>query len=431
MIYTKNIEIKYDVDVFVAGGGPAGVTAAIAAARQGKSVFLAEASGAFGGLGTLGMVPSFATFYDGVSFLASGIGLDIRKKVSRDFPLETRWTPIDPEELKRVYDEEMSASGADFSFFTTVCDVIAANGHIDYVICTAKSGLFAVKASVYVDCTGDGDLCALGGGEFEYGDVSGKVMPGSLCSLWSNVSWEDTDGPQNKFIEEAYNDGVLTYDDRHLTGMLKRSDSLGGGNIGHIFDIDPLDERSLTRSMIWGRYSMTEYEKYYSRYLKGYEGVKLSATASLPGVRESRRVRCDYTLCVDDFIRRAVFDDEIGRYCYPIDIHIMNTGKEELERFNKEYHSMRYENGESYGIPYRSLIARSFSNLLVAGRCIGSDRQMQASVRVIPGCYITGQAAGAAAALASESGDVRNVKYSDLVRELRALGAFLPNADRV
>ena len=126
--------------------------------------------------------------------------------------------------------------------------------------------------------------------------------------------------------------------------------------------------------------------------------MSLCGTAAILGVRESRRITCDYTLNVNDFISRAVFEDEIGRYCYPVDIHVMNTDKKEYERFEKEYETLRFKKGESYGIPFRSLVPKSFSNVLVAGRCIGTDRQMQASVRVMPGCFITGQAAGTAAA---------------------------------
>lgn len=428
MIYTKNIPEKYNVDVFVAGGGAAGVAAAIAASRQGKSVYIAEATGAFGGLGTSGLVPAFAPFSDGERLIAAGIGLDIRKKISKDFPLEIYWGPIDAEELKRAYDEEIKASGVKFSFFTTVCDVICTDGHIDHVICTAKSGMFAVKAKVYIDCTGDGDLCAMGGGDFSVGGDDGKVMPGTLCSLWKDVDWSRVTNPQNTMIEKAFADGVLTYEDRHLPGMFFRNDGFGGGNIGHLFDLDPLDEVSLSKAMMWGRYSMTEYERYYKEYLSGFENMHLCATAPIPGVRESRRITCDYTLNFGDYVSRAVFEDEIGRYCYPVDIHVPNTSKEAYDEFEKEIHGTRYKAGESYGIPYRSLVARSFSNLLVAGRCIGTDRRMQSSVRVMPACFLTGQAAGAAAALASEKGDVRDIKHSELVRELKALGAYLPNA---
>ena len=428
--YSRNIPLKYDVDVFVAGGGPSGVAAALAASRLGKRVFLAESQAMLGGAGTAGLVPAFAPFGDGVNVLAAGIGCEIRKMVSRDVPLDTYWTPIRVEELKRAYDEVMAASSVEYSLFTKLCDVAATDGHIDYVVLSAKSGLFAVKAKVYVDCTGDGDLCALGGGKFEMGDEQGNVMPPTLCSLWSNIDFSRVTLNGEARLEEAFRDGVFTYEDRHLPGFFRANaeKGIGGGNLGHAFGVNPIDERSLTKAVSWARRSMLEYGRYYREYIPGYENAELVVTAAMLGVRESRRITCDYTLNIGDFVGRSVFEDEIGRYCYPVDIHVMNTEKEEYDRFRKEYEKQyRYGKGESYGIPYRSLIPVSFSNALVAGRCIGTDRQKQASIRVMPGCFITGQAAGAAAALAACDGDVRRVEAASLQEKLAGLGAYLPN----
>lgn len=432
MQYSKNLEIKYDVDVFVAGGGAAGVAAAVAASRGGKSVFLAEATGCFGGMGTTGLVPAFAPFSDGVNTVASGIGYEIKQALKNSVRVNPsgwggRWSTIDAEELKHEYDRLLKSENVDFSFFTSVCDVVCNDARVEAVVLTSKSGMFAAKAKIYIDCTGDGDLCALGGGKFEIGDDDNCVMPGTLCSLWANIDDDKVGSYQGEFIEQAYDDGVFTFKDRHLPGMYFRHNSIAGGNIGHLFGLNPLDERSLTDAMIWGRQSVLEYEKYYKNYLEGYENMILCSTAAVPGVRESRRIVCDYMLSFSDYMKRAVFDDEIGRYCYPIDIHIMNTEDEEYERFTQEY-SIRYDDGESYGIPYRSLVPVSFSNVLVAGRCIGTDRQMQASVRVMPGCFITGQAAGAAAAIACETQDVRQVDMIKLQNALKNLGAYLPNA---
>ena len=433
MQYIKELKEKYRVDVFVAGGGPAGVAAAVAAARQGKSVFLAESQGSFGGVAAAGLVPAFAPFDDGVNVLAAGIGYELRKNVSRDVPLNSYWTPIKVEELKRAYDALMEQSGVTYSFFTTVCDVVtnASGDRIEGVVLAAKSGLFAVKASIYVDCTGDGDLCAYGGAAFEKGDENGQVMPSTLCSLWANIDFSKREGADNRRLDDAIRDGVFTNADRHLPGMFRvdGKNGIGGGNIGHTFGTDPTDEVSLTKAMTWGRKSLLEYDRYYREYLTGYENMTLVYTGGVLGVRESRRILCDYTLNVDDFVRRAVFEDEIGRYCYPVDIHVMTTDKSEYDRFKKEYEKdFRYKKGESYGIPYRSLIPASLTNVLTAGRCIGTDRRMQASVRVMPGCFITGQAAGTAAALAAESGETRAVDVNELQRRLKALGAYLPNS---
>ena len=427
MLYQKELPIKYDVDVLVIGGGAAGVAAAVAAARGGASVFLAESAGAFGGLGTTGLVPAFATFDDGVNVLASGIGFDIRKNVSRAYPLNTYWTSIDPEELKREYDRVVTDAGVQFSFFTTLVDAITGERRVNYAVLSSKSGIFAVKAKVFIDTTGDGDLIARAGGEYELGDDTGAVMPGTLCSVFANIDWDSVPRcKQNEFIEAAYRDGVLSLEDRHLPGFFERKDGIGGGNIGHTFGVNPTDERSLTDAMLWGRKSITEYERYYKEYLGGgYKNMTLVSTAPVLGVRESRRIKCDYTLSVDDFVARAEFPDEIGRYCYPIDIHVKNTDKAEYKRFMDEYQrDFVYKAGESYGIPYRSLIPVSFDNVLTAGRCMGTDQKMQASIRVMPGCFITGQAAGAAAALAKGDGKVRNIDYKDLKAALLSLGAY-------
>lgn len=429
MNYEKNLNIKYDVDVFVAGGGAAGVAAAVAAARQGKTVFLAESQGCFGGLGTAGLVPAFAPFDDGVNCLADGIGMEIRKNVSKEFPLNSYWTTIHVDELKREYDRIITEAGVKFSFFTTLYDVITEDGKITHVILGSKSGLFALKAKVYIDCTGDGDLCAFGGGEFEYGDQNGTVMPQTLCSLWANISKDRIKQPYHKYVEEAYKEGIFTLEDRHVPGFFHSDNGIGGGNFGHTFNKNPVDEVSLTEIMLEGRQLITEYEKYFKKYFKGYENMTLVTSANMPGVRESRRIKCKYTLNVNDFINRSVFDDEIGRYCYPVDIHVKSTDKEEFEKFWQEYtKDLHYAKGESYGIPYRSLVPVSFSNVLVAGRCIGTDLKMQASVRVMPGCFITGQAAGVAAALACDTLDTGKISITELKDRLKKLGAYLPNA---
>lgn len=428
MIYRKELEIRYTTDVLVVGGGAAGAAAAVAAARMGKKVLIVEAQGCFGGVGTSGMVPSFAAFYDGANLLAAGIGAEIRGNVSRGVPITQSWTPIHAEELKREYDRIITEAGVEFLFFTTVADVAAENGHVEYAVLTSRTGLYAVKAKVYIDCTGDGEFTAMAGGKFSCGDEDGNTMPPTLCSLWTGADAEEyfrTDIRAR--LEEAIDDGVFTYEDRHLTGMSFREDGLAGGNIGHIFGTDPLDQRSVSDAMVWGRRSMLEYQKFYREYVGGCRDVRLAATAGMLGVRESRRITCDYTLSVQDFIDRADFDDEIGRYCYAVDIHVMNTSREEMTRFEQEYRkNLRYNKGESYGIPYRSLIPVSFDNVLTAGRCMGTDRQMEASIRVMPGCFITGQAAGTAAALAVDNhGEVRRVSPLALQYALVSAGAYM------
>ena len=425
MRYEKEIPVRYDVDVFVAGGGPAGVAAAVSAARQGKRVYLAENNGSFGGSGTCGLVPSFAQFTDGERFLVGGVGRQIRDKViGTACDYKRGFYAIDVETMKKVYDDIVSAEkNLRFSFFTRLIDVKATNGHIDCAVLCAKSGIFAVKAKIYVDCTGDGDLCEMAGAETEYGDENGVAMPATLCSLWRELDFSKKSSADfREELEKAFRDGVFSAEDRHISGFFPIPGShVAGANIGHCFAVDARDEVSLTQAMIRGRTYMGEFAKFYREYIKGpYEHMHLCYTADMLGIRESRRVVTDYRLCGQDFVNRASFEDEIGRYAYPVDIHTMTPDKAAYDRFKREYeHDMRYGVGESYGIPYRSLIPAALDNALVAGRCIGTDRQMQASVRVIPGCYITGTAAGIAASLAAETGDTRKISIPQLQALIR------------
>ena len=429
MLYTKELTVKYDVDVLVVGGGAAGVAAAASAARSGKSVLICESGGCFGGVGTSGLVPSFANFTDNDDIIVGGIGLEIRKNVSKEYPLSTYWTPINVEELKREYDRIVSESGAKILFFTTMCDAVTdGNGNVEYVVFTSKTGVFAVKAKMYVDCTGDGELCAFAGADFECGDEIGDVMPPTLCSVWYGIDTENFGGggTGSASLEKAIKDGVFTNADRHLPGMFIKKGGIGGGNLGHIFGNKPLSNESLTDAMITGRKQMLEYDRYFREYVSGCKNLKLISTGNILGVRESRRIVCDYMLSVNDFLNRAVFEDDIARYNYPVDIHVMNTSDEEYKRFREEYEkNMKYKHGETYGIPYRSLCPVGISNLLVAGRCIGTDRSMEATVRVMPACFMTGQAAGTAAAMASEFGDIRKVDVKKLRERLIADGAII------
>ena len=420
--YTKEIPLRYTVDIFIAGGGPAGLTAGITAARQGKKVFIAELAGFFGGGATAQLVPVFMQFTDGAgTFLAGGIGREIHDL--------NGGSAINSEAIKVIYDNLVRDSGADFSFFTNVLDVVCdTDGHIDHVICNGKSGIFAVKAGVYLDCTGDGDLSAMAGADYEFGDDNGSVMGTTLCSSWNYIDWARVQRPDDKLLQKAFDDGVFKDLDLHLPGMFKINDKHGGGNIGHCFNVDATDERSLTAAMVEGRRKLTEYSRYYKEYLTGYEDMYMTATAPYLGVRESRRIMGDYIMTKQDFIDRASFDDEIGRYSYPVDIHESKPGKEANAEFESDFKTLRYKSGESYGIPYRALTPKGFSNVLVAGRCMSTDRAMQSSIRVMPGCFITGQAIGMAAALAADAGnDVRGFDVGTLQDKLVEAGGYLPN----
>jgi hypothetical protein len=272
--FQRDIPVRHDVDIFIAGGGPSGVAAALAARRQGCSVFLAEGHSCFGGMGTAALVPVFLHFSDGVHFLSGGVGQEIYDRLRRNTPRLYLDDPanavgIDPEVLKRIYDDLMDESGAAFTFHTQLIAVDAEAGRVRHAICTAKSGIFAVRARVFVDGTGDGDLAAWAGAQFEQGDEHGNLMPGSLCSVWAGIDWDkvaEQDVRQDAFLKQAFADGMFTNHDLHLPGIFRTGRQLGTGNLVHTFGVDATDEASLTKALIWGRKGMLEYKRYYETY---------------------------------------------------------------------------------------------------------------------------------------------------------------------
>ncbi len=140
------------------------------------------------------------------------------------------------------------------------------------------------------------------------------------------------------------------------------------------------------------------------------------------GVRRLESPEMEAAKTLGGRLFRAVFDDEIGRYSYPVDIHPAGTDEADFEKFKDEWENMRLGRGENYGIPYRCLVPQKLTNVLVAGRCISADRYMQSSVRVMPACYITGQAAGTAAALAAENDtNTRGFDVKELQKRLKNL----------
>ena len=442
--YTKSLPVKYDVDVFVAGGGPAGVAAAVSCARQGRSVFLAESFSAFGGAAATMLVPAFVCVEGGEHFLTSGIGQEIYDALkAKVYPQFQRYCPlsIPVETLKIVYDDMVTDAGVQFMFHTNLIDVNVENGSIQYVICAAKGSVFAVKAKVYIDCTGDGDLAYYAGADVEYGDENGRTMATTLCGLWTGIDWSRVKGHDSRRLSDAFADHVFTNEDRHLPGMwrimeeskdengVSGPNGLGGSNAGHVYDLDAREAGSLTEGIIKGRKQLLEYRNYYRNYLDGFEQAELVYSASYLGIRESRRIVCDYRMVLDDFQRQAVFEDDIGRHTYTIDIHSPTNDKAGYETFIREHTTLRHKPGESYGIPYRSLTVKGIDNLLTAGRCICSDRYMQSSLRVMPGCYITGQAAGIGAAVACDtnSSNVHETDVHEIQKRLVQMGGYLPN----
>lgn len=311
IIFQREIEVKKKVDVFVAGGGPAGVAAAVTAARLGVSVFLAERGQCFGGAAVNALVPAFMRFSDGENFMAGGIGREVFDALyGTEADFTQKEYAIDVEKLKRIYDSMVKEAGVEFLFAADVMGIETNNGKIEYAVIKGKETVYAVKASVFIDATGDGMLAVWNGAPYEKGDDTGAMMPGTLCTLWSDIDWsravvELGKDPDNRHLKQAFEDGVFSVKDPSLPGMWRFAGSIGGGNIGHVFGVDGTDEQSVTDGIIDARKRMTEYQQYYNTYLEGYEKAKIVISGHELGIRETRRILGEYVLTADAYFNHS------------------------------------------------------------------------------------------------------------------------------
>jgi len=444
----RHLRLDDSWDVIVAGGGPAGCTAAASAAREGARTLLIEATGCLGGMGTSGLVPAWCPFTDGKRIIYGGMAERVLKETMAGMPHvaadQFNWTPIDAERLKRVYDDLVTDSGAEVLFNAMVAAVeMDGDGVVDALIVASKAGLVAYKAGVYVDCSGDADVAAWAGAQYEKGDEEGDLQPASHCFVISNVdmygylhcgSVKYGRGPA--LIDDIVASGKYPeIPDTHACNNIVGPGAVGF-NAGHVWDVDNTDPVSVSRAMMQGRKIAAAFRDALAEFFPAAFGNSwLAATGSLMGIRETRRIVGDYYLTVDDFLARRTFDDEICRNCYFIDVHHKKAQIGEYVRdtdgeWTKTRH-IRLDRGESHGIPYRCLTPKGLRNVLVAGRAISTDRPVQGSTRVMPVCLSMGEAAGMAAALAAgqDPADTRSVDVSRLRARLREEGAYLPDAD--
>lgn len=439
----RTIPAETGYDLVVAGGGPAGAAAAICAARLGAKVLLVESTGCLGGMGTSGLVTAFDPMANGEQMLVGGFMRELvetlyaRGYMSPDInPDNWRkkfhcWSPFHVEGLKLILDEYALSAGVEIRFFTRVIDADAASGTVNGVVLANVEGYRFVRARTFIDATGDAILAHLCGVPCrEAGKDSPRIMPATLASLFTSIDWTAPRAgyEQNVYLPQALEDGAFTQYDRHLPGLSRVGHQIGYLNGGHLFNLNALRCRDLSDGVIWGRRIATEYLEFYRKYVPGCSQMEHVTTASLLGIRESRRIVGEYELTLADYLARREFPDQIGIFNKFVDVHPYDCSKAEFERFCLEKDkTARLDPGEYFGIPYGILVPRGWKNLWVAGRCVSSDVPVHGSIRVQPAASMMGQAAGTAAVQSLHTGQsASDLDTERLVTTLRENGANLP-----
>lgn len=440
-IEAMGIPVRGEWDVIVVGGGPSGCTAAASAAREGAKVLLIEGTGTLGGMGTSALVPMWCPIWDKQKVVYKGLAEKVVNATKAGMPHVAgnmmEWIPIDAERLKRIYDDLVTEAGAEVLFNTFFCGVEAGgDGVVTGIVAANKSGLGAYRAKVYVDGSGDADLAAWAGADFEKGDASGELQPATLCFILGNVDdyayrhgLELHPGNKQSPIYKIVACGKYPHiKDTHIVTCAVGPGTVGL-NAGHVWDVDNTDPRTVSKALMEGRKLAAEMRDALAEHYPGpFANAHLVATGALLGVRETRRIIGDYYLTVEDYEARRGFPDEVCRNSYFIDVH---TAKKEIEASKQgldEFHARcrYYGPGESHGIPYRCFTPKKLRNVLVAGRSISTDRLVQGSTRIMPLCLVMGEVAGTAAAMAGRTaaGDVHKIDVTRLRQRLREAGCY-------
>lgn len=441
----RDIPVLMERDVVVAGGGVAGLAAALGAARAGASVVLIESNAFLGGAATAGGMNHIGSYDPSV---IRGVCSEVVERMEAlgaaqtiyNSNLRSNSVVFDAEMYKYMSLSLLAEYGIDLLVLTVVSGPIVEEGRVAGLIVENKSGRSAVLGKVVVDATGDGDVAARAGAPFEVGrTIDGKTQAITLMFQVGDIDYEtliayletnrerfreleiDTSRKQPQVIfggfeselREAFENGELSY--RH--DILFVDGQMGAGasvNATHMIDFDGTDAISLSKAQTEGVKQVVETLAFLRKYAPGFGSATLRGISNRLGVRETRRIMGDYVLTEEDLATGRRFPDVIGRNSAPMDIH------------DPAGAAQTWIHVQAHDIPYRCLLPGEVEGLLTAGRCISVTHEALASVRFQPACMVTGQAAGVAAAIAARSGQMpRDLSVSQVQEVLRAQGAIL------
>ncbi len=411
----KDLPIIAETDVLVCGCGPAGIGAAIAAARRGARVMATEMQSCLGGIATAGMMshwggrsssfvlPEIYARQTEKAKVMGGFGENQRQYVDDGYATIS----INHEEQKIILDEMFAEAGVKVLFNTLVVGAVVESGRVNGVIVENKSGRGVIRARYTVDATGDGDVAASAGVPFFKGrETDGLMQPATLMFKIGGVDYSRAVFPGSfetkVFTEKGELQALALEKLPHPAGhvLLYPSPTEGAVvcNMTNVIGVDGTDAQSLSDSLIKARGQIGPIIAFLREYAPGYENCYILSTASLMGVRETRHFEGVSSLTPEDILTARQFDDwVVKRAFFNFDVHNLTGASLDKTGVQKEW-----KQNEDYSIPFGCLLPKKIDGLLLSGRNISGSHLAHSNFRIMSVCLALGEAAGTAAALAVE-----------------------------
>jgi hypothetical protein len=440
----RKVPLYGEYEVAVLGGGPAGIAAAVAASRAGRRTLLIERYGFLGGMGTAAGVTNFcglhANVFGEMHRVVQGVASDLLARIDRLDGLNAPHLILgkifaqayDTAAYKIAADDLLSSHKVDILFHALGAGVVMHDDkRINALMVETKAGRQAVRADIFIDCSGDGDLAAWAGAPYEVGDNAGSMLYPSMMFRLNGVDPEKAGDAWRTIpalMEKAEAAGTHKFPRKAAIVRPQRSQIEWRVNFTQLARkdgtaVNGLEPDDLTRGEIEGRRQAVKAFE----FLRTVPGFEKSYIVDLPpqlGIRETRRVVGGHMLSGDDVLGCASFEDSIGVNGWPIESHVAG---DVIFRFPPIPESRGFNE-----LPYRMLVPEAVDNLLMAGRCASMTHDGQSAARVSGACFAMGEAAGSAAALAlGGNTNPRDIAVEKLQQALNEQGAFIGRDQKI